>query len=77
MYVIKLPLSTCPGCSVPEPYRSPDWALVPAQTIPRAEYLPKKKKVIEKYTTFNRINISYNSQQQKGRLLEIYIHMSV
>jgi len=27
----KLPLRTCPGCSVPEPYRSPDWALVPAQ----------------------------------------------
>jgi hypothetical protein len=22
----KLPLRTCPGCSVPEPYRSPDWA---------------------------------------------------
>jgi hypothetical protein len=27
----KLPLSTCAGCSVPEPYRSPDWALVPAK----------------------------------------------
>jgi hypothetical protein len=27
----KLPLRTCPGCSVPEPYRSPDWALVPAK----------------------------------------------
>jgi len=26
------------GCSVPEPYRSPDWALVPAQTGLRAEY---------------------------------------
>ena len=26
-----LPLRTCPGCSVPEPYRSPDWALVPAK----------------------------------------------
>jgi hypothetical protein len=24
----KLPLRTCPGCSVPEPYRSPDWVLV-------------------------------------------------
>jgi len=34
----KLPLKTCPGCSVPEPYRWPDWALVPAQTSPRAEY---------------------------------------
>ena len=34
----KLPLRTCPGCSVPEPYRSSDWALVPAQTRPRAEY---------------------------------------
>jgi len=34
----KLPLRTCPGCSVPEPYRSPDWALVPAPTGPRAEY---------------------------------------
>ena len=22
---------TCPGCSVPEPYRSHDWALVPAK----------------------------------------------
>jgi hypothetical protein len=27
----KLPLRTWPGCSVPEPYRSPDWALVPAK----------------------------------------------
>jgi len=27
----KLPLSTCPGCIVPEPYRSHDWALVPAK----------------------------------------------
>ena len=35
----KLPLRTCPGCSVPEPYQSPDWALVSAQTGPRAEYL--------------------------------------
>ena len=26
-----LPLRTYPGCSVPEPYRSPDWALVPAR----------------------------------------------
>jgi len=34
----KLPLRTCPGCSVPMSYRSPDWALVPAQTGPRAEY---------------------------------------
>jgi hypothetical protein len=34
----KLPLRTCPECSVPEPYRSPDWALVPAKTGPRAEY---------------------------------------
>jgi len=34
----KLPLRTCPGCSIPEPYRSPDWALVPAHTSPRAEY---------------------------------------
>jgi hypothetical protein len=31
----KLPLRTCPGCSIPEPYRSPDWALVPAQTSPK------------------------------------------
>jgi hypothetical protein len=34
----KLPLRTFPGCSVPEPCRSPDWALVPAQNGPRAEY---------------------------------------
>jgi hypothetical protein len=34
----KLPLRTCPECSVPELYRSPDWALVPAKTGPRAEY---------------------------------------
>jgi hypothetical protein len=34
----KLLLRTCPGCSVvQEPYRSPDWALVSAQTSPRAE----------------------------------------
>jgi hypothetical protein len=26
-----LPLRTCPGCSVPEPYWSPDWALVLAK----------------------------------------------
>jgi len=29
----KLPLRTCPECSVPEPYRLPDWALVPAQGL--------------------------------------------
>jgi len=27
----KLPPRNCPGCSVPEPYRSHDWALVPAK----------------------------------------------
>jgi hypothetical protein len=27
----KLPLSTCLECSVPEPYRSPNWALVPTK----------------------------------------------
>jgi len=27
----KLRQRTCPGCSVPEPYRSYDWALVPAK----------------------------------------------
>jgi len=26
----KVPLRTCPGCSVPEPYQSPDRALVSA-----------------------------------------------
>jgi hypothetical protein len=31
----KLPLRICPECGVPEPYRSPDWALVPAKTGPR------------------------------------------
>jgi hypothetical protein len=34
----KLPLRTCLECSVPEPYRSHDWALVPAITGPKAEY---------------------------------------
>ena len=34
----KLPPRTCPGCSVPEPYRSHDWALVPANPAPKAEY---------------------------------------
>ena len=33
-----LPLRICPGCSVPGPYRSPDWVLVPANTGLRAEY---------------------------------------
>ena len=33
-----LPLRICPGSSVPEPYRSPDWVLVPAKTGLRAEY---------------------------------------
>ena len=34
----KLPPRTCPGCSVPEPYRSHDWALVPANPASKAEY---------------------------------------
>ena len=34
----KLPLRTCPGYSIPEPYQSPDWTLVSVQTGPRAEY---------------------------------------
>ena len=29
---------TCPGCSVPEPYRSHDWALVSANPASKAEY---------------------------------------
>jgi len=33
-----LPLRICPGCSVPEPYWSPDCVLVPAKTGLRAEY---------------------------------------
>ena len=29
---------TCPGCSVPEPYQSHDWALFPASPASKAEY---------------------------------------
>ena len=36
-------LRTCPGCSIPESYQSPDWALVSAQTGPWTEL---KKKLI-------------------------------
>ena len=35
---VKLPPRTCPGCSLPEPYRSHDWALVPANPTSKAEY---------------------------------------
>jgi hypothetical protein len=34
----KLSPRTCPGCSVPEPYRSHEWALVPANPASKAEY---------------------------------------
>ena len=34
----KLPPRTCPGCSVPEPYRSHDCALVAASPASKAEY---------------------------------------
>ena len=34
----KLTQRTCPGCSVPEPYRSHDWALVPVRPASKAEY---------------------------------------
>jgi len=34
----KLPPRTCPGCSVPEPYRLHDWALVPASPASKVEY---------------------------------------
>ena len=34
----KLPPRTCPGCSLPEPYRSHEWALVPANPASKAEY---------------------------------------
>ena len=34
----KLPPRTFPGCSVPGPYRSHDWALVPASPDSKAEY---------------------------------------
>ena len=33
-----LPPRTYPGCSVPEPYWSHDWALVPANPASKAEY---------------------------------------
>ena len=29
---------TCPGCSVPEPYRSHDWSLVPTNPAFKAQY---------------------------------------
>jgi len=45
----KLPLKTWPGCSIPEPYRLPDWGLVPTQTSPRAE---KKKIIMLKAVSF-------------------------
>ena len=34
----KLLPRTCPGCSVQEPYRSHDWALVPVSPASKAEY---------------------------------------
>jgi len=34
----KLPPRTCPGCSVPEPHRSNDRALVSASPASKAEY---------------------------------------
>ena len=34
----KLTSKSCPGCSVPEPHRSHDWALVPANPAFKAEY---------------------------------------
>ena len=34
----KLPPRACPECSVPEPYRSHDWALVPVSPASKAEY---------------------------------------
>jgi len=34
----RLPPRTCPGCSVPEPYQSHDWALVPASPGSKVEY---------------------------------------
>ena len=34
----KLPPRTCQGCIVPEPYRSHDWVLVPANPASKAEY---------------------------------------
>jgi len=33
----KLPPRTCPECSVPEPYRTHDWALIPASPVSKAE----------------------------------------
>jgi len=32
------PPRICPGCSVPEPHQSHDWALVPASPASKAEY---------------------------------------
>jgi hypothetical protein len=29
----RLPLRTCAGCSIREPYQSPDWVLVPAKPV--------------------------------------------
>ena len=34
----KLTPRTCPGCSVPKPYRSHDWGLIPANPACKAEY---------------------------------------
>jgi hypothetical protein len=66
----KLLLRTCPGCSVPEPYRSPDWALVPAQISPRAVNTTTT-------TTTTTTNNNNNNNNNSNRLTHAVITLSV
>jgi len=51
----KLPPRTCPGCSVPEPFQSHDWALVPVKPSLQGWILMNEYKIMGSHSAFRRI----------------------
>ena len=60
-------ITVCPGCSVPEPYQSPDWALASALTGPRAEYPQQKQLQLHvSAITYSHLQGVLNIQRARG-----------
>jgi hypothetical protein len=59
-----LPLRTCLECSVPESYRSPDWALVPAKPAQRLNTTTTTTTTTLTTTTTNNNNNNNNNKRK-------------
>jgi len=63
----KLTPRTCPGCSVPDPYRSYDWALVPAKSGLQGWILMNECAIKVSFLYSSSIPFSRNRQKYPNR----------